>query len=225
VAAEGDHLYSLADGSNHLVALTGTDGKQYLATDGTAFQWVSQDRTLPFNLVVLLVFAVPMLGALLLPVVALVRRLRHRPRAVTRPWRAARWLAAGAATAGLGFLVALFAVLTWGGAAFLYGVPVYFTVLLAVPVLVLLAAATALGYTVIGWRASGAGVLARIHQVGLLVGLTALAWFLWLESDRLAVLLMIGVSVDVVEWRSPNVREAGSCPARSCTTPSEPPTP
>jgi hypothetical protein len=176
---KGGNLYSLADGSNHLVAFTGTDGRMYLATDGPAYELVSQDRTLPFNLVVLLIFAVPALGALLLPLVALVRRLRHRPKAMTRPWRAARWLAGGAAAVGFGFLIALFAVLTSSGDAFLYGVPVYFTLLLVAPVLVLLASAGALGCTAMGWRASGAGVLARIHQVTLLVGLTALAWFLW----------------------------------------------
>jgi CubicO group peptidase (beta-lactamase class C family) len=176
---QGGNLYGLADGSNHLVAFTGTDGRRYVATDGPAYQLVSQDRTLPFNLVVLLIFAVPALGALTLPLVALVRRLRHRPRATTRPWRAARWLAGGAAAVGFGFLVALFVVLTASGDAFLYGVPRYFTLLLVAPVLVLLASAAALGYTVIGWRSSGAGVVARIHQVTLLVGLTALAWFLW----------------------------------------------
>ncbi|KAB2352556.1 hypothetical protein [Actinomadura rudentiformis] len=46
-------------------------------------------------------------------------------------------------------------------------------------VAVLLMAAFASFFTVAGWRGSGAGPVARVHQVGLLAGLSALAWFLW----------------------------------------------
>jgi hypothetical protein len=174
---KGDNLYSLPDGSNHLVAITGTDGKHYVATDGPAYQRVSQDRTPPFNLAILLIFAAPALGTLVLPVVALWRRLRHRPKVMTARWRAARWLANGASLLGLAFLTALFAFLIWGD--FLYGVPLSFTLLLVTPILVLLASAAALGYTVIGWQASGSSVIGRVHQVAQLAGLTALTWFLW----------------------------------------------
>jgi hypothetical protein len=30
---------------------------------------------------------------------------------------------------------------------------------------------------VLGWRGSGAGLTARVHQVALFIGLGALAWF------------------------------------------------
>jgi hypothetical protein len=33
--------------------------------------------------------------------------------------------------------------------------------------------------TVIGWRGSGASVVARVHQVVLLAAMVGLAWFLW----------------------------------------------
>jgi hypothetical protein len=51
--------------------------------------------------------------------------------------------------------------------------------LLAVPVVALLASVAALACTVAGWRDAGAGVTGRVHQLGLLAGLAALAWFLW----------------------------------------------
>jgi hypothetical protein len=172
---QGDNLYSLADGSNHLVALTGTDGKHYVATDGPAYQRVSQDRTPQFNLVVLLIFIVPALGALVLPLSALWRR-RH-PKVMTSRWRIARRLAGVASLLGLAFLIAVLAYVIWGD--FLFGVPPSFTLLLVIPILMLLASAAALGYTVTGWRASGSSVIGRIHQVALLAGLTALTWFLW----------------------------------------------
>jgi len=76
------------------------------------------------------------------------------------------------------FLLGLVAVVIGESGEFLYAVPANFAVLLAVPIVVLVAAAGALACTIRGWR-GGAGVLARVHQVALLVGLVALAWFLW----------------------------------------------
>jgi CubicO group peptidase (beta-lactamase class C family) len=176
---QGDGFYVRADGKDHLVSFVGTDGTRYIATDATAFQLMHDSETLPVNLVVLLVFAIPALSALLLPVVALIRRLRHRPREMSRRWRAARWLAGGAALVGIVFAVALFNVLVTGGDEFLYGAPASFRLLLVLPILVLLAFAGSVAYTVVGWRGSGAGVVARIHQVTIVVGLSALTWFLW----------------------------------------------
>ena len=77
------------------------------------------------------------------------------------------------------FLLALTWTLVEGSGEFLYGVPVTFTLLLAVPVVVLAAAVGAIVCTVRGWRGSGASVVARAHQVTLLAGMVALAWFLW----------------------------------------------
>ena len=165
---QGD-LYVTADGRDHLVSFTGTDGKRYVATDGPTFQLMSAGETPTVNLLVLLAFAVPALSALLL--------VRLRPKPMSGWWRAARWLAAGAGLLGLAFLVALVAVLLVGSGDFLYGPPLRFELLLLVPVIVLAAAAASVACTVAGWR--GAGVLARVHQVGLLGGLAALAWFLW----------------------------------------------
>jgi len=176
---QGDNLYVSSDGRDHLVSFTGTDGKRYVATDGPTYQLESASETPTVNLVVLLAFAVPALSALLLPLVALVRRLRKRRKPMSPWWRAARWLAAGAGVLGVAFLVALVAVLLVGSGDFLFGPPLRFRLLLLVPVIVLAAAVASVTCTVAGWRGSGAGVLARVHQVGLLGGLAALAWFLW----------------------------------------------
>jgi hypothetical protein len=91
-------------------------------------------------------------------------------------WRAARRLAAGASVLGIAFLVALFVTLTGNTDEFQYRVPLAFQLLLAVPILA--AGAGAVALTVWGWRGSGAGVTARVHQLALLAGLAALAWFL-----------------------------------------------
>jgi CubicO group peptidase (beta-lactamase class C family) len=176
---QGDGLYARADGSDHLVALTGPDGTRYVASDGPAYQLLRRAETPTFNLLILLVFALPALSALLLPLAALWRRLRRRPKPMAARWRAARWLAAGAALLGMVFLAALAAIVLTGTGDFLYGTPRSFELLLAVPIVALLASAAALASTIAGWRAAGAGVVARIHQLGLLVGLAALAWFLW----------------------------------------------
>jgi hypothetical protein len=168
-----DGRYGLADGSDHLSFRVGTGGRRYIVTDRTAYELMHASETPMVNLVVLLLFLVPALSALVLPFAA----LRRRPRSTT--WRAARWLAASAALLGVGFLVGLTLVLLGDTSEFLYGVPLYFTLLLAAPVVVLGLSGVALGCTISGWRASGAGVVARIHHVSLLVGLAALAWFLW----------------------------------------------
>jgi hypothetical protein len=176
--SRGHGVYEPADGSDRLVFLDGTDGRRYVATDGPAYQLMSSDETLPVNLVVLLVFAVAALTALAVPIAALVRRLRRRPVTTSRTWRLGRGLAAGAAGLGVVFLLGLTAVVLGESGEFLYGVPTNFRLLLAVPIVILAAAAGAIACTIRGWR-GGAGVLARIHQVTLLAGTAALVWFLW----------------------------------------------
>ncbi len=175
----GDGLYGLADGTDHLVFRTGADDRRYVATDRTSYELMTRTETLPFNLIVLLAFAIPALTALSVPVVGLVRRLTHRPATTSSTWRLARGLAAGAAVLGIAFLLALTATLIGDSGEFIFDVPVSFRLLLAVPIVVLAAATGALACTVRGWRRSGAGVVARAHQVVLLTGMAALAWFLW----------------------------------------------
>jgi CubicO group peptidase (beta-lactamase class C family) len=176
---QGEGLYRLADGTDRLVFLTGSDGRRYVATDGTAFQLLDRPETLPFNLIVLLVFAVPAVTALAVPLIGGLRRLRHRPTATSTRWRLARGLAAGAALLGVGFLIGLAAIVIGGSHEFIFGAPMSLHLLLAIPIVVLVAATAALACTVTGWRGSGAGVVARVHQVTLLVGVAALIWFLW----------------------------------------------
>jgi hypothetical protein len=176
---QGDGLYGLADDTDHLVFVEGTDGRRYVATDRTAFELMTRTETLPFNLIVLLVFAVPALTALAVPIAGLLRRLTRRQVGTSTTWRFARWLAAGSALLGIAFLLALTWTLVEGSGEFLYGVPVTFTLLLAVPVVVLAAAVGATVCTVQGWRGSGASVVARVHQVIMLAGMVALGWFLW----------------------------------------------
>jgi len=177
--SQGGGVYRTPDGTGRLVFLAAPDGRRYLATDGPAYELVPATATAPTNLLVLLGIAVAALSALVLPAGWVLRRLRRRPARATAVWRTARALAAGSALAGLGFLGALFATLTGNTDDFLYRVPTSFALLLAVPVVGLAAAAVATALTVGGWRGSGAGVAARVHQVVLLLGLAAFTWFGW----------------------------------------------
>jgi CubicO group peptidase (beta-lactamase class C family) len=54
---KGGGLYAPADGSDHLVALTGPDGIRYVASDGPTYQLLRPVETPTFNLAVLLVVA------------------------------------------------------------------------------------------------------------------------------------------------------------------------
>ncbi|MQA12414.1 MAG: serine hydrolase [Pseudonocardiaceae bacterium] len=174
----GEGLYRLADDSDHLTFVNGTDGRRYVATDGPAYQLLDSAETLPVNLVVLLISAVPAFTALAMPLAGLIRRLRRRPGRTTSRWRLARGLATGSVLLGLTFLLGL-AVVTGSSDEFLFGVPTSFRLLLAIPLLVLTAGAAAIAYTITSWRRAGASILARIHQVTLLAGIVALTWFLW----------------------------------------------
>jgi len=175
-APQPDGSYRAGDGTDRLVFLAGTGGRRYVATDGPSYQLMTMSETLPFNLLILLAVVLPALGALPLPVVWAVRRTARRP---TTTWRAARTLAAGSAVLGVAFLAALAATLLGNTDEFLYHVPPSFRLLLGVPVIVLGAAVVATALTVKGWRGSKAGVIARVHQITLLTGVAALAWFLW----------------------------------------------
>jgi CubicO group peptidase (beta-lactamase class C family) len=175
---DGSGLYTKADGTDHLAMVTGKDGHGYLVTDTSQYQLEAGSETLPVNLVVLGGFVLATLTALALPIAAAVRRLRRRPATTTGRWRTARWLAAGAAGLGLLFLVAFLATLLGDTSTYIYGAPAGFKVLLAVPILALVAAAGALTSTIVAWRGAGASITARAHQVLLLGGLATLTWFL-----------------------------------------------
>ncbi|MGH3696847.1 MAG: hypothetical protein ACRDRX_23170 [Pseudonocardiaceae bacterium] len=136
-------------------------------------------ETPTFNRVVLAVFALLALSASAVLLAGLWRRIVHRPLATSLTWQAARWLAASAAVLGLAFLISLITTLRGDISEFLFGVPLSFQLLLGVPVVVLMATAAATACTITGWQDSGAGVIARVHQVALLAGMAALAWFLW----------------------------------------------
>ncbi|MGA8112796.1 MAG: hypothetical protein WCA46_03930, partial [Actinocatenispora sp.] len=178
-ASKGGGLYREVGGDDRLVFRSGPGGRFYLATDGPTYQMLPADESLPVNLAVLGGFAVFALSALALPVAALWRRLRRRPRPTSARWRAARWTAVGATTLGLAFLVGLGSVLFGDTGDFLYGPPATFQALLVVPLGTLATAVAATVGTVVGWRGSGAGVAARVHQVALLAAMVGLAWFLW----------------------------------------------
>lgn len=163
---------------DHLVV---ADGGRYVVTDGPAYERLDRAETPAVNLGVLAGFAIVASSALVVPVTAVWRGLRHRGGSVRRgegtrrAWRVSRGLAVGAALLGGGFLVGLAAVLFSDTSAFLYGVPASFRALLVLPILVVLLAFGAMGTAVVGWR--GAGVATRAHQVVLLAGLLAFVWF------------------------------------------------
>jgi CubicO group peptidase (beta-lactamase class C family) len=161
---------SYTGGDDHLVFLTGAGGRRYAATDGPVFELLDRGETLPFNLLVLLGFAVVALSA--------VANLWRRRAASTR-WRVSRALAAGACLTGLAFLGGLFVEVLFNPGAFLYGVPAEFTALLVLPLLVLAAWLAAVVGTVTAWRTGGARVAAKVHQVVLLAGVLPFAWFGW----------------------------------------------
>jgi hypothetical protein len=174
-----DGLYVRDDGLDHFVPLTGPGGTPYLSTDATTFVLMSADQTPMVNLLVLLVVAVCALSVVALPVAALWRRWRKRPRPTTTKWRAARWLVAGASVLGLAFVVGAAAVLITDSGDFLYGVTPAFAALLVLPLVALAASAAGVVFTVIGWKGSGAGVVARVHHVVLFAGIAALTWFVF----------------------------------------------
>jgi CubicO group peptidase (beta-lactamase class C family) len=177
--AEADGRYAALDGSDHLVFLTGPDGQRYVGTDNTSAQLLGPASRLTVNLWVLAFIAVVGLSGLVMLLAAGVRRVRHRSSSTTRTWRVARLLGSGAAVVGLVFLVLLLAELLGDTSDFLYGVPARFAAILVLPLVVLGMAATSVGATVASWRSSGPGLVARSHQVVVLVGLVALTWFLW----------------------------------------------
>jgi CubicO group peptidase (beta-lactamase class C family) len=176
---QADGAYRSADGTDRLVFLAGADGRRYVATDGPAYELMSRGETLPFNLLILLLVVVPALGLVALPLVWLLRRITRRPTTTTAAWRAARRLTAGTAVLAVVFLAGLTATLIGDTDAFRYHVPLGFRVLLGVPIVALGAAVVAAVLTVRAWRGAGAGVIARVHQVTLLTGMVALAWFVW----------------------------------------------
>jgi CubicO group peptidase (beta-lactamase class C family) len=174
-SSQGNGLFRAVDGTDQLVFLAGPDGQRYVATDGPAYQLMPPGETLTVNLAVLLGFAFLALTAMAVP----LARFRNRTRTPARAWRLARSLTVGATGLGLVFLALLLAQLLGDTGDFLYGVPVGFTILLGLPIVVLLLAAAGLVLTAASWRAAAAGLTARIHQVTLLVGLSTLVWFLW----------------------------------------------
>ncbi|MDG6103232.1 beta-lactamase family protein [Dactylosporangium aurantiacum] len=165
-----DGTFTAEDGRDHLVFLTGSGGRRYAATDGPTYELLDRTETLPFNLLVLLGFALVALSA--------VANLRRRTGA-SRRWRVSRALAAGACLTGLVFLAGLAVEVLYNPGAFLYGVPATFTLLLVLPLLALAGWAAAVAGTVTGWRARGARTAARVHQVVLLAGALPFAWFTW----------------------------------------------
>lgn len=173
-----DGLYHSSDSRERLAFLVGPDGRRYVVTDRTAYELLPSSETLPVNLAVLLVIVLPALATAARPVGWAIRRLRGRPaRSTTAGWRIARGLGVGAAVGALLFLGRLLVVLLGDTSEFSYGVPWHFDLLLVLPIVVLATGLAAVGLTVMSWRGSGAGRLARGHQIGVLVGLAAFAWF------------------------------------------------
>jgi hypothetical protein len=170
-------LYQQDGGSQRLAFVTDGAGVTYAATDGPAYELIPWWDTPPPNLIVVLVFAVTALTAVLgLPLTAAVRRLRKRPSRTPRAWRAGRLLTGLAGGVGLMFIV-MFALTLTGDTSVLYGVPATLRVLLLLPPLFLALTIAAITTTVIGWRQRHISILARGHQVTLLVGMLALVWF------------------------------------------------
>lgn len=174
-----DGLYHQIGGTDRLAFHGGSAGRDYVITDGSTYQLLSTTESLPFNLGVLVVFILAALSALALPVAAVWRRIRRRPHRTSSTWRWARALTGAAALLGLGFLATLLITLTGNTSDFIYSAPAGFRLTLTLPIIMLAAFAAAVVYTATGWRGSAAGTMARIHQVYLLSGLAALAWFLW----------------------------------------------
>jgi hypothetical protein len=127
-----------------------------------------------------LLVVLPVLAAVAVPVVWVVRRALRRPARTTGTgWRVARHLGIGSAALAVGFLLAILRVISGNTDEFDYRAPLWFSVLLLLPLIVLGSGLAATALTVTHWRGSGAGVLSRVHQVSLVVGLAAFAWFVW----------------------------------------------
>ncbi len=175
-----DGLYHSTDGDQRLAFMTGPSGRHYIVTDSTTYELLGTAETLPFNLVVLLLVVLPVLAAVAVPVVWVVRRALRRPARTTGTgWRVARHLGIGSAVLAVGFLLAILRVISGNTDEFDYRAPLWFGVLLLLPLIVLGSGLAATALTVTHWRGAGAGVLSRVHQVSLVVGLAAFAWFVW----------------------------------------------
>ncbi|MFS0699239.1 serine hydrolase domain-containing protein [Cellulomonas sp. 179-A 4D5 NHS] len=176
-APRGDGLYRSPDGGA-LVGLDGAGGRHYVATDGADWVLLPAADSAPVNLAVVAASVLTSVTAGVALGGGAWQRLRRRRSAdVSRRWRAARALTCGASLGGAAFLVALAVVVAGDTSEFLYGVPTSFRLLLGGGVAVLTAALAAGVLTVAAWRGSGAGLGVRVHQVVLLGGLGALAWF------------------------------------------------
>lgn len=177
---QSDGLYRTTEGGQRLAFLAGSDGRRYVVTDSTAYELLGTAETLPFNLVILLLILVPVLAAVTLPFAWAARRARHRSaRTVEAGWRIARYLGIGSAVVAFAFLATVLLVVSGNTDEFLYRVPLWFSMVLSVPLVVLASGLAATALTVRHWRRSGAGIVARVHQVSVLVGLAAFAWFVW----------------------------------------------
>jgi CubicO group peptidase (beta-lactamase class C family) len=173
----GPGLWRDTEGRRRLT-FTSRGGHRYVATDRTTLERLPAQETALLNGAVLLGFAATLISALVgLPLAALVRRLRGRPRRGSRWWRTARILAVVSGVVGVLFVAGIVLVLAGDTGSYLYGVPVSLRVLLVLPLVAVALAGAAAVLTVLAWR-SGAGVLARLHQLLVLAGSAGLVWFL-----------------------------------------------
>ena len=174
----GPLLYQDRARGQRLALVSAPDGTRYIATDGASYQLVPTTDTAMTNLLVLLVPVLALMAALLIPIFALVRRLRKRPAPVRgKGWVWSRRLAIITTAVGLAFVVLLFGVLAGDTSEFVYGLTPSFSWLLVLPLVFLVLSAGTIGLTVRSW-ASGSGVLSRVHQSTLIVGMLAITWFM-----------------------------------------------
>ncbi|MBO3745273.1 beta-lactamase family protein [Streptosporangiaceae bacterium NEAU-GS5] len=173
----GPGLYQQEGGMQRLAIVNGKSGGDYAVTDVSAYERIGFLDTPQVNLLLIAAFAIVALTfALGLPLAAVVRRLRRRPSAAPRAWRTARLLAALGGVSGIAFVVLLTLALL-GSTSILYGAPMSIRLLLLIPPVFLALTAASAAFTVAAWRQKGAGVLARTHQVVVLVTMFGLAWF------------------------------------------------
>ncbi len=134
-------------------------------------------QTLSFHLALLALCLLTFLSALVAwPSSWLLNR--RKSKTTDRMQALARWAAALACVADIGFVTGFLLLLTMAYNDLAYGVPLTLLAVLTIPIIAALLTIAALGFTIIAWYRNYWSLPGRIHYTIVTIGLVAFLWFL-----------------------------------------------